>query len=69
MDSVARVNALITALRDGKNSAILREQYEDVVKTIPYIDVHRSKWDEIERLKNDRLLMPTEKMPFNYFKS
>jgi hypothetical protein len=69
VDSLARVNALITALREGKNSAMLREQYEDVVKTIPYIDVHRSKWDEIDRLKNDKLLMPTEKTPFNYFKS
>ncbi len=71
MTELQRVDALIAALRvyDPDNRRAIREQYKDVVSTIPYINIDRSKWDLIDRLKNDKLVMPSESYPFNYFKS
>ena len=73
MTELERVDALIAALRihldDRDNRHAIREQYKDVVSTIPHINIDRSKWDLIDRLKNDKLVMPFESYPFNYFKA
>ena len=73
MTESERVDALIAALRSctdlpGRKSQI-REQYEDVTTTIPHINIPIEKWNLIDRLKNDKLVMPFESYPFNYFKS
>ena len=81
MTELERVDALIAALRDHMEFTIddevervirrsnLKQQLEDVTCTIPFINIDRSKWEEIERLRNDKILCPVEKMPFNYFKA
>ena len=73
MTELERVDALIAALRtyldDPGNREAVREQYKDVVSTIPYVNIERSKWELIDRLRNDKILMPCEKTPFNYYKS
>ncbi len=71
LTELERVDALIAALPvyDPDNRHAIREQYKDVVSTIPYINIDRSKWDLLDRLKNDKLVRPFESYPFNYFKS
>tara|TARA_Y100001951_G_scaffold41894_1_gene33153 strand:- start:509 stop:730 length:222 start_codon:yes stop_codon:yes gene_type:complete len=73
MTELERVDALISALRSctgfqGRNSQV-RQQYNDVVKTIPHINIPTERWNLIDRLKNDKLEMPFVNHPFNYFKS